>query len=144
MLFKVLYSMNLKVVSHALVLLFVFCQVADSDLHRSSRDSFRTILSAASSAARVHDEPTFKVLVRHVAQDDLDVKLNSLCLINSLISAAPGRHERERLIFQLDRMRPRRNLGRKMHPHPFSSQESHACTCCLSRGEVPSLAGEWV
>ena len=103
-LFRLTYSRHLKSISRALELLFVFCYFDDS------RHSFTRVLSAASATARAHDEPPFAVLVRHLSSGDLDVKLNALTLINSLISCAPGRHERERLIFQLDRLRVNESL----------------------------------
>jgi len=103
-LFRLTYSRHLKSISRALELLFVFCNFVDS------RHSFTRVLSAASATARAHDEPPFAVLVRHLSSGDLDVKLNALTLINSLISCAPGRHERERLIFQLDRLRVNESL----------------------------------
>ena len=43
--------------------------------------------------------------MNHLSSGDLDLKLNSLTLINSLIYATPSMHERRRLIFLLDRLR---------------------------------------
>jgi len=100
LLFELLYSTHAKVVRQALEILFVFLNAREK-----ASDSFRAILLAASASARSHDEPPLKVLVQHLNSGDLDLKLNSLTLINSLIHAAPTRHEQRRLMFNLDRLR---------------------------------------
>ena len=105
-LFRLTYSRHLKSISRALdaLRLLQLCRLAPL-VHRGA-------LRRLVATARAHGEPPFAVLVRHLSSGDLDVKLNALTLINSLISCAPGRHERERLIFQLDRLRVNESLAR--------------------------------
>ena len=98
-LFSVLYYDHLKSTARALELLTVVCTVAEED------SIFGRVLAAAARCGRANDDPPFYILIRHLRCDDLDVKLNSLTLINALISAAEVGHERERLVFMLDRLR---------------------------------------
>ena len=84
LLFSLLYADRLKTIARALELLFVVCNSISSDI-------FRRVLAAASHCARAHDEPPFSVLVRHLDSEDLDVQLNAIILINSLIASARAR-----------------------------------------------------
>ena len=102
LLFLLLYSTRLRVISRALELLFVCCSATHSV--QDSSITFSTVLAAAATAAHAHDEEPLAVLVRHVQSADMDVKLNALTLVNCLISAAGGRTRRQRLIFELDRL----------------------------------------
>lgn len=107
-LFGALYCEHLKSIARALELLAVVCTVADEDA------IFARILTAATRCARARDEPPFAVLIRHLRCDDLDVKLNALTLINALISTSEVGHERERLVFMLDRLQCNAVLMRSM------------------------------
>ena len=123
-----------------LELLFVFCNFVDS------RHSFTRVLSAASATARAHDDavrrprppPELGRPRRQAERADAD---------QLLISCAPGRHERERLIFQLDRLRvnesllesvDRDDLGGRSSMSPLGSPAS----TCRARGTRPTSTRE--
>ena len=81
---------NVTAPREALALIFVICEYI--------ADGFETVNEAALRAAEKHVMRPYEHLISLLASGDLDVQINSLTLINVLLSKAPDKTTRRHLV----------------------------------------------
>lgn len=93
-LFELMYSKNVNVVKQAVALVFVVCEF--------SEDGFFVVNQAIKSNAVERNKQPYEDLVLLLDNGLLDVKVNTLTLINILLQKAPEKEHLKKLLKRLD------------------------------------------